>query len=65
MSNTLILKGVCLAENESSLRTHEISRPNTDGSRNYGIFHINSRYWCKSTDGPSDANGCNIDCNSE
>lgn len=58
-------QGVCLAENESSLRTDEISRPKTDGSSNYGIFRVNSRYWCKSPDGPSEANGCNIKCDSE
>lgn len=61
------ISGVCLAENETQLKINTIShnRRGGDGSSSYGIFHINSRYWCKSSLGPSDGNGCNIDCDSK
>ncbi|XP_055079573.1 lysozyme C-like [Periophthalmus magnuspinnatus] len=52
--------GVCLTENESHYNTRAINR-NTDGSTDYGIFQINSRYWCKDG-GVSAANGCGINC---
>lgn len=45
---------------ESSGNTAAVGGPNTDGSYDYGLFQINSRYWC--TVG-SPGNGCNIDCN--
>uniref|UniRef100_A0A3B3ZKV0 lysozyme n=1 Tax=Periophthalmus magnuspinnatus TaxID=409849 RepID=A0A3B3ZKV0_9GOBI len=51
---------VCLTENESHYNTRAINR-NTDGSTDYGIFQINSRYWCKDG-GVSAANGCGINC---
>lgn len=51
---------VCLIEHESSFRTNVVGPPNTDGSRDYGLFQINSRYWC-SGDGPSH-NMCRIPC---
>ena len=52
----------CLAEHESSYRTHIIGPPNTDGSQDYGIFQINSKYWCRSPKVFS-YNGCHVDCN--
>ncbi|KAM3599469.1 uncharacterized protein V6R79_006458 [Siganus canaliculatus] len=53
---------VCLSQWESSYNTKAINR-NTNGSTDYGIFQINSRWWC--TDGQSTtSNGCNINCSS-
>uniref|UniRef100_A0A8D0DZN7 Lysozyme n=1 Tax=Salvator merianae TaxID=96440 RepID=A0A8D0DZN7_SALMN len=36
---------VCMAYHESSYNTRALGPPNSDGSRDYGIFQINSR-WC-------------------
>ncbi|KAJ8249488.1 hypothetical protein GJAV_G00235990 [Gymnothorax javanicus] len=52
---------VCLAQSESSYNTGA-THSNTDGSTDYGIFQINSRWWCD--DGGRTANGCNIKCSS-
>ncbi|CAG4985641.1 unnamed protein product [Parnassius apollo] len=51
---------VCLVENESSRRTDIVSRPNGDGSRDYGLFQINDRYWCSNTGQPG--KDCNVTC---
>ncbi|KAJ8249487.1 hypothetical protein GJAV_G00235980 [Gymnothorax javanicus] len=53
---------VCLAEGESSYRTWVTNYNARDGSTDYGIFQINSRWWCD--DGGRTANGCNIKCSS-
>uniref|UniRef100_A0A3Q1F0F3 lysozyme n=1 Tax=Acanthochromis polyacanthus TaxID=80966 RepID=A0A3Q1F0F3_9TELE len=50
---------VCLTYWESRYNTGAINH-NKDGSTDYGIFQINSRYWC--TDGTRSANGCRIQC---
>ncbi|XP_066469532.1 lysozyme C, milk isozyme-like [Tiliqua scincoides] len=53
---------VCMAFYESRFNTAAVGPPNSDGSRDYGIFQINSRYWCTNGQGPS-ANGCRTSCN--
>ncbi|XP_061576787.1 lysozyme C [Cololabis saira] len=51
---------VCLTRWESSYNT-QATNHNTDGSTDYGIFQINSRWWC--SDGRTkSANACNIPC---
>uniref|UniRef100_A0A8C9ZTA9 lysozyme n=1 Tax=Sander lucioperca TaxID=283035 RepID=A0A8C9ZTA9_SANLU len=51
---------VCLSQWESSYNT-SATHHNTDGSTDYGIFQINSRWWC--TDGLTPTqNACNINC---
>ncbi|KAJ8392750.1 hypothetical protein AAFF_G00072340 [Aldrovandia affinis] len=50
---------VCLAKFESGYNTAATNK-NTDGSTDYGIFQINSRWWC--TDGSRSSNACNIPC---
>ncbi|XP_029941098.1 lysozyme C-like [Salarias fasciatus] len=52
---------VCLSKWESSYNTRATNN-NHDGSTDYGIFQINSRYWCKKDGSPS-SNSCNINCN--
>ncbi|KAL4713604.1 hypothetical protein ACJJTC_016687 [Scirpophaga incertulas] len=52
---------VCLVENESSRNTAAKSRKNKDGSYDFGLFQINSRYWCSLTNTPG--KGCKIVCN--
>lgn len=54
--------GICLAFYESSFNTNAVGPKNYDGSRDYGIFQINSRWWCTNGAGKS-ANGCRISCN--
>ncbi|KPP75161.1 Lysozyme C-like [Scleropages formosus] len=51
---------VCLAKWESSYNTDAINH-NTDGSTDYGIFQINSRWWCNNHRTVT-ANACHIDC---
>ncbi|XP_072570889.1 lysozyme C-like [Paramormyrops kingsleyae] len=51
---------VCLAKWESDYNTASINR-NSDGSTDYGIFQINSRWWCNNHKTPT-SNGCGIDC---
>ncbi|KAJ8338901.1 hypothetical protein SKAU_G00356870, partial [Synaphobranchus kaupii] len=50
---------VCLAKWESSYNTGATNH-NTDGSTDYGIFQINSRWWCDN--GSRTANACGIPC---
>ncbi|XP_028317846.1 lysozyme C-like [Gouania willdenowi] len=50
---------VCLSQRESDYNTTAIKR-NKNGSTDYGIFQINSRYWC--SDGSPTDNMCNIEC---
>uniref|UniRef100_A0A1V1FKR5 lysozyme n=1 Tax=Reticulitermes speratus TaxID=60591 RepID=A0A1V1FKR5_9NEOP len=48
---------VCLVMSESSGKTDAVNEYNTDGSKDYGLFQINDRYWC----GPGKA--CGVACN--
>nr|ADZ44620.1 c-type lysozyme [Oplegnathus fasciatus]BAK19960.1 lysozyme C [Oplegnathus fasciatus] len=51
---------VCLSQWESSYNTRAINH-NTDGSTDYGILQINSRWWCD--DGRTQSsNACSIRC---
>ncbi|XP_068632596.1 lysozyme-like [Battus philenor] len=51
---------VCLVEKESGRRTHIVSKPNRNGSRDYGLFQINDMYWCSKTNKPG--KDCNVTC---
>ncbi|XP_026331784.1 uncharacterized protein LOC113239129 [Hyposmocoma kahamanoa] len=51
---------VCLVESESSRYTDIVSKPNSNGSRDYGLFQINDRYWCSNTNKPG--KDCNVTC---
>ncbi|XP_029300978.1 lysozyme C-like [Cottoperca gobio] len=53
--------GVCLSKWESDYSTAATNH-NTDGSTDYGIFQINSRWWCDDGRTPHTANACNIRC---
>ncbi|XP_077485982.1 lysozyme C-like [Amblyomma americanum] len=48
---------ICMATAESSLNSKAIHK-NQDGSTDYGIFQINSAYWCS----PGKLNMCNVPC---
>uniref|UniRef100_A0A8C6TIR8 lysozyme n=1 Tax=Neogobius melanostomus TaxID=47308 RepID=A0A8C6TIR8_9GOBI len=51
---------VCMTRWESSYNTRAINH-NRDNSTDYGVFQINSKWWCKDG-GVSKANGCRIQC---
>ncbi|XP_063066625.1 lysozyme C II-like [Engraulis encrasicolus] len=51
---------VCLAYRESTYRTDVVGPPNSDGSRDYGIFQVNNRYWCSG--GGFNGQGCGVSC---
>ncbi|XP_074473502.1 lysozyme C-like [Sebastes fasciatus] len=51
---------VCLSKWESSYNTRTTNY-NTDGSTDYGIFQINSRWWCNNGQ-TTTSNACNIRC---
>ncbi|XP_051870456.1 lysozyme C, tracheal isozyme-like [Pristis pectinata] len=57
---------VCLAYYESSYNTYAIDYDrNSNGqvwSADFGIFQINSYWWCYDGNLPNAANGCNINC---
>ncbi|KAG5671030.1 hypothetical protein PVAND_001248 [Polypedilum vanderplanki] len=51
----------CLVQHESSYNSKAKGGPNKNGSYDYGIFQINSKYWC----GIGKVGGdCNLNCNS-
>ncbi|NWZ21155.1 LYSC1 protein, partial [Asarcornis scutulata] len=52
---------VCAANYESSFNTQATNR-NTDGSTDYGILQINSRWWCDDGKTPRAKNACGIPC---
>ncbi|KAK9407478.1 lysozyme C milk isozyme-like [Crotalus adamanteus] len=51
---------ICMAYHESGFKTHAVNI-NDNGSRDYGIFQINSRYWCNNNQGRT-KNGCRKPC---
>uniref|UniRef100_A0A8D2AT75 Lysozyme like 6 n=1 Tax=Sciurus vulgaris TaxID=55149 RepID=A0A8D2AT75_SCIVU len=51
---------ICLAFAESKFNISKVNE-NVDGSRDYGIFQINSHYWCNDYRSHSE-NYCHVDC---
>ncbi|KAF7476851.1 Hypothetical predicted protein [Marmota monax] len=51
---------ICLAFVESKFNVSKINE-NADGSTDYGIFQINSHYWCNNYQSHSE-NYCDVDC---
>lgn len=51
--------GVCLVEAESSRNTAAVGPANSNGSRDYGLFQINNKYWCSNGVAGKD---CNVKC---
>ncbi|OWK14389.1 LYZL6, partial [Cervus elaphus hippelaphus] len=52
--------GLCLAFVESDFNITKVNE-NTDGSFDYGIFQINSHYWCNDYQSHTE-NNCQVDC---
>ncbi|XP_076967494.1 lysozyme C-like [Tamandua tetradactyla] len=53
---------VCLARWESGYNTRAVNYNRGDRSTDYGIFQINSRYWCNDGKTPGAVNACGIPC---
>ncbi|XP_052609733.1 lysozyme C-2-like [Peromyscus californicus insignis] len=53
---------VCLAQHESDFNTQATNYNSWDQSTDYGIFQINSRYWCNDGKTPNAVNACGISC---
>ncbi|XP_040852393.1 lysozyme C [Ochotona curzoniae] len=53
---------MCLAKWESSYNTKATNYNPGDKSTDYGIFQINSRYWCNDGKTPKSVNACRIPC---
>ncbi|XP_072506691.1 lysozyme C-like [Notamacropus eugenii] len=51
---------VCLAETESNLNTTATHYNPGDESTGYGIFQINSHYWCDDGKTPNALNWCQV-----
>ncbi|KAM5251202.1 LOW QUALITY PROTEIN: lysozyme C, milk isozyme-like [Hipposideros larvatus] len=62
--NYSLANWVCMAEHESGFNTEAFNGKNSDGTRDYGIFQINNKWWCKDNT-RSSKNACNIICNSK
>ncbi|XP_072506521.1 lysozyme C-like [Notamacropus eugenii] len=53
---------VCLARWESNFNTTATNYNAQDQSTDYGIFQINSRYWCDDDKTPHATNACGVRC---
>nr|AFU52809.1 lysozyme C [Cynopterus sphinx] len=54
---------VCLVKWESSYNTRDTHYNPGSRSTDYGIFQINSRYWCNDGKTPRAVNACHVSCN--
>ncbi|XP_021560471.1 lysozyme C, milk isozyme-like [Neomonachus schauinslandi] len=50
-----------MAQYESHFNTQAINRKNADGNIAYGLFQLNSQWWCTNSSQPS-ANACSPTC---
>ena len=46
----LLSIGLCLVKEESKFQYDAVNDRNRDGSKDYGIYQINSNYWCDQPD---------------
>ncbi|XP_057597546.1 lysozyme C, tracheal isozyme-like [Hippopotamus amphibius kiboko] len=53
---------ICLTKWESGYNTEATNYNPGSKSTDYGIFQINSRYWCNNGKTPKAVNGCGISC---
>uniref|UniRef100_A0A5F9DTX2 lysozyme n=1 Tax=Oryctolagus cuniculus TaxID=9986 RepID=A0A5F9DTX2_RABIT len=53
---------MCLTKWESGYNTQATNYNPGDKSTDYGIFQINSRYWCNDGKTPRAVNACHIPC---
>uniref|UniRef100_A0A8D0ENE1 lysozyme n=1 Tax=Strix occidentalis caurina TaxID=311401 RepID=A0A8D0ENE1_STROC len=60
---TTVADWVCLVQHESGYNTEAFH--NNGASRDYGIFQINSQYWCDDGKTRGSKNACHIRCSSK
>ncbi|XP_010839927.1 PREDICTED: lysozyme C, tracheal isozyme-like [Bison bison bison] len=53
---------MCLAKGESSYNTQAKNFNRGSQSTDYGIFQINSKWWCNDGKTPNAVNGCGVPC---
>ncbi|XP_055374658.1 inactive lysozyme 1A-like [Condylostylus longicornis] len=53
---------ICLAKYESQFETSTVGKKNSNGTRDWGIFQINDRWWCKNSNGDRSYNQCKLSC---
>uniref|UniRef100_A0A8C6EBY1 lysozyme n=1 Tax=Moschus moschiferus TaxID=68415 RepID=A0A8C6EBY1_MOSMO len=53
---------MCLAYGESNYNTQAINYNPGSKSTDYGIFQINSKFWCNDGKTPNAVNGCGVSC---
>uniref|UniRef100_A0A8C5LYQ4 Glycosyl hydrolases family 22 (GH22) domain-containing protein n=1 Tax=Leptobrachium leishanense TaxID=445787 RepID=A0A8C5LYQ4_9ANUR len=53
---------LCLAKHESNYNTNAVN--NNGPSRDYGIFQINSKWWCNDGKTSGSKNACHMSCSS-
>ncbi|XP_063067414.1 lysozyme C-1-like [Engraulis encrasicolus] len=58
---TTLADWICLIKWESNYNSSAISG-NFDGSTDYGLFQLNSRWWCDDGKTPLSRNGCHVNC---
>ncbi|CAD7088843.1 unnamed protein product [Hermetia illucens] len=51
---------ICLVQHESGFNTKALGALNSNGTRDYGLFQINNRYWCQGS--IESSNLCHIKC---
>lgn len=52
---------VCLVKAESNFNT-KATNTNTNKTKDWGIFQINDKWWCKSSDGRFSYDECKLNC---
>ncbi|XP_032068108.1 lysozyme C, milk isozyme-like [Thamnophis elegans] len=57
----ILANWICIAYYESRYKSGAVGPCNSKGSRDYGIFQINSRWWCNNNEGRT-ANGSQKPC---
>ena len=54
--------GLCLTKWESSYNTKATNYNPSSENTDYGIFQINSKWWCNDGKTPRAVNGCGVSC---
>nr|XP_020845972.1 lysozyme C-like [Phascolarctos cinereus] len=62
LHDAVLASWACLAETLSNLNTTAIHYNPDDKSTNYGIFQINSHFWCDDGKTPNTLNRCGVNC---
>ncbi|XP_006146227.1 lysozyme C isoform X2 [Tupaia chinensis] len=55
-------EGMCVAKWESDYNTKATNYNPNDKSTDYGLFQINSHYWCDDGKTPNAVNACHVSC---